>query len=107
MKKDVTAIWTLFLLIVTVLIGGCKASNFIKTARFEKTNQILLTFAGPVNQAWAANPDHFTVNEKPDPDILLAVQSVRLNQDQTQLTITLADPINQDQPHQVIVKKSF
>ncbi|BBO92930.1 Rnf-Nqr domain containing protein [Desulfosarcina ovata] len=105
MKKDTTAIWALFLLIATILIGGCKAPHFIKTARFEKADQIVLTFAGAVNADWAANPDHFTVNEKPDPDILLDVKSVSLNPDQTQLTITLADPINQDQPHQVMVKE--
>jgi electron transport complex protein RnfA len=105
MKKDATAIGTLVLLIATLLIGGCNAHNFIKGARFEKADQIVLTFAGPVDSAWAANPDNFTVNEKPDPDILLNVRSVDLNPDETQLTITLADPINQDQPHQVIVKK--
>jgi electron transport complex protein RnfA len=64
----------------------------------------VLTFAGPVDPAWAANQDNFTVNEKPDPDILLNVRSVDLSPDETQLTIALADPINQDQPHQVIVK---
>jgi len=105
MKKDAKAIGTLVLLIATLLIGGCNAPNFIKTARFEKTDQIVLTFAGPVDPVWAANLDNFTVNEKPDPDILLNVRSVDLNPDETQLTIALADPINQDQPHQVIVKK--
>jgi electron transport complex protein RnfA len=105
MKKDAKAIGTLVLLIATLLIGGCNAPNFIKTARFEKADQIVLTFAGPVDPAWAANPDNFTVNEKPDPDILLNVRSVDLDPDQNRLTIALADPINQDQPHQVIVKK--
>ena len=105
MKKDATAIGTLFLLIATLLIGGCNAPNFIKTAQFKKADQIVLTFAGPVNSAWAANPDNFTVNEEPDPDILLNVRSVQLSQDETRLTITLADPINQDQPHQVTVKE--
>jgi Na+-translocating ferredoxin:NAD+ oxidoreductase subunit A len=105
MKKNATAIGMFVLLIATLLIGGCQAPNFIKTARFEKTNQIVLTFAGPVDPDWAADRDNFTVNEKPDPDILLNLRSVELNKDRTQLTLTLADPINQDQSHQVVAKE--
>ena len=83
MKKNATAIGMFVLLIATLLIGGCQAPNFIKTARFEKADQIVLTFAGPVDPDWAANRDNFTVNEKPDPDILLNLESVDLNPDQT------------------------
>jgi electron transport complex protein RnfA len=87
------------------LIGGCNAPNFIKEAQFKAADLIVLTFAGPVDAAWAENRNNFTVNEKPDPDILLDVRGVTLSPDRTQLTIALADPINKDQPHQVIVKE--
>jgi len=105
MKHDVKAFWMFILIIATLWIGGCEAPNFIKAAQFEEMDRIVLTFAGPVDPAWAEDPGHFTVNEKPDPDILLDIASVRLSPDQSRLTLTLADPINQNQPHQVVAKE--
>jgi electron transport complex protein RnfA len=105
MKIDVKAFWMFILIIATLCTGGCDAPNFIKAAQFEETDRIVLTFAGPVDPAWAEDRDHFTVNEKPDPDILLDIASVRLSPDQSRLTLTLADAINQNQPHQVVVKE--
>lgn len=104
MKKHVTVFRTVFVVIAVLLIGGCNTPQFIKKAEFKGTHQIVLTFAGPVDQAWAENSAHFTVNEEPDPDILLDIRSVTLSPDQTRLTIELFESINQEQPHQVIAK---
>jgi len=93
-----------FLGIVLLLIGGCNEPQFIKVVEFQGTEQIVLTFAGPVDEAWAEDGTHFSVNEEPDPDILLSIRSVSLSPDQTRLTIELSEPINQEQPHQVIAK---
>ncbi|MGD8386308.1 MAG: Rnf-Nqr domain containing protein [Desulfobacteraceae bacterium] len=104
MKKKGTAFQAVFLVIALLLIGGCNKPQFIKEAEFQGTEQILLTFAGPVDEAWAEDITHFTVNEEPDPDILLSIRTVSLSPDQTRLTIELSEPINPEQPHQVIVK---
>jgi electron transport complex protein RnfA len=96
---------TAALLLAALVLGGCeRGPRFVKRADFEEANRIVLTFAGPVDASWAADKAHFTVNEKPDPDILLDIESVRLEADGTRLTITMADPLNQEQPHQVVVK---
>ncbi|MFO7783051.1 MAG: electron transport complex protein RnfA [Thermodesulfobacteriota bacterium] len=105
MKKDVAALMTVFLLAAALLISGCNTPRFIKKAEFKETDLIVLTFAGPVDETWAGDSTNFTVNEKPDPDILLDIRSVGLSADQTRLTIEFSEPINQDQPHQVIVKE--
>ena len=104
MKKHVTVFRFALLVIAALLIGGCNTPQFIKEAEFKGTDQIVLTFAGPVDAAWAEDITHFTVNEQPDPDILLNIRRVSLSPDQTRLTITLSDPLNQDQTHQVVVK---
>ena len=104
MKKKGTAFQAVFLVIALLLIGGCNKPQFIKEAEFQGTEQILLTFAGPVDEAWAEDRSHFTVNEEPDPDILLTIRTVSLSPDQTRLTIELSEPINPEQPHQVIAK---
>lgn len=104
MKKHATLLRTVFLAIAVLCIGGCNEPQFIKEASFKGTHQIELTFAGPVDAEWAEDSTHFTVHEQPDPDILLSIQGVDLSPDRTRLTITLADPLNQDQTHQVVVK---
>ena len=93
------------MLLAALVLGGCESGpRFVKQAEFEETHGIVLTFAGPVDADWAADKANFSVNEKPDPDILLDIESVRLDAGNTRLTLTMADPLNQDQPHQVAVK---
>jgi len=104
MKKDLAVLITAFLLAGALLVGGCNTPRFIRKAEFKGTDLIVLTFAGPVDEAWAKDMAHVTVNEKPDPDILLGIKSLTLSPDQTRLSIALSDPINQDQPHEVMVK---
>lgn len=105
MKKSVAALATVFLLVATLLIGGCNPVHFIKKAEFKGTDLIVLTFAGPVDRTWVEERSHFTVNEKPDPDILLDIKDIGLSPDRTRLTIALSEPINRDRPHQVVVKE--
>jgi len=105
MKKGRAALSLFFLsCAAALLIGGCNNPKFIKKAEFHGTHLIVLTFAGPVDPEWGENSASFSVNEKPDPDILLEVRGVTLSPDRTRLTIELADPINQDQPHQVVAR---
>jgi len=104
MKKHAAAIIAVFLLVPVLLIGGCTKPRFIKKGEFKGTDLIVLIFAGPVDPMWAEDRAHFTVNEASDPDILLDIQSVSLSPDRTRLTIALSDPMNQERPHQVVVK---
>ncbi len=104
MTKNLTAFSAVFLWVAMLLTGGCNTPHFIKKAEFKGTDLIVLTFAGPVDPAWAEDSSHFTVNEEPDPDILLDIRSTSLSPDQTRLTIELLEPVNRDQPHQVMVK---
>ncbi len=104
MKKDIAALMTVLLVVVVLFIGGCNTPRFIKKGEFKEADLIVLTFAGPVDADWAEDSTNFTVNEKPDPDILLDIRSVSLSRDQTRLTIEFSEPLNQDQPHQVMVK---
>ncbi|MFO7715013.1 electron transport complex protein RnfA [Desulfosarcina sp.] len=106
MKKEVTALMAIAVAMAVMIIGGCEnAPRFVKKADFKANNAIVLTFAGPVDANWAADHANFTVNEKPDPDILLEIERTWLSSDHTQLTIVLTDPLNTDQPHQVAAKE--
>lgn len=104
MKKNVTALAILMAMVAALFICGCNPPKFIKAAEFKDKDLIVLTFAGPVDAAWAEDSAHFTVNEEPDPDILLEIRSVQLSPDRTRLTIALQDPINQEQPHLVVAR---
>lgn len=104
MRREAMALAAAFLLAALVLVGCESGPRFVTRADFQEADRIVLTFAGPVDADWAADKANFTVNEKPDPDILLEIEEVRLDAGGTQLTITLADALNQEQPHQVGVK---
>jgi electron transport complex protein RnfA len=89
-----------FLLVGISLLAGCDSEHrFVKRTAFKGTNQIVITFAGPVDEAWAKKLDHYAVYEKQDPDILLSLAAAALSQDKTTVTLTFQEPLNQEQPH--------
>jgi electron transport complex protein RnfA len=93
------------LLFVVPLLAGCGPEHrFIKKTSFKGDNQILISFAGPVDENWAKNIKNFAVYEKPDPDILLNIKSVTLSPDRKTVTLTFENDLNQLQPHLVTVK---
>jgi electron transport complex protein RnfA len=82
------------------LMGGCATEHrFVKKTAFKGTNQIVIEFAGPVDEAWAGNASNYTVYEKPDPDIKLKIQEVTVNADRKTVTLRFTDALNQSQPH--------
>jgi len=90
----------LLVIIGAFLIGGCATEHrFVKKTAFKDANQIVIEFAGPVDETWAGNPSNYTVYEEPDPDIKLNIQEVRLSADRKTVTLSFADPLNQNQPH--------
>jgi electron transport complex protein RnfA len=93
------------LLLGILFLTGCQSEHrFVLRTAFKGTDQIVLTFAGPVDEAWAKQMDHYTVYEKPDPDILLSLAGVALSKDRTTVTLTFREPLNEDQAHVVAIK---
>jgi len=91
----------ILLIIGAFLIGGCATEEhrFVKKTAFKDANQIVIEFAGPVDEAWAGNPSNYTVYEEPDPDIKLKIQDITLSADRKTVILSFADPLNQNQPH--------
>jgi Na+-translocating ferredoxin:NAD+ oxidoreductase subunit A len=82
------------------LLSGCGTEHrFIKKTAFKDTHQIVIEFAGPVDEAWARDASNFTVYEKPDPDIRLKIEEIALSPDRKTVTLRLRDPLNQTQAH--------
>jgi len=95
-----------FLLVGIFLLTGCDSEHrFVKRTAFKGTNQIVITFAGPVDEPWAKKMDHYAVYEKQDPDILLSLAEVVLSQDKTTVTLTFQETLNQEQPHVLSLKE--
>lgn len=96
----------LALLFLGLLSSGCATEHrFIKEITFKGANSIVLTFAGPVDEAWAKDISNYAVYEKPDPDILLTITDVILSPDMRRVTLTFEGELNQLQPHIVTVKE--
>ena len=94
------------LLIWWLLLFGCSTEpRFIKKASFKGTNSIVITFAGPVDEAWAKDIANYAAYEKPDPDILLTITDVVLSPDKRTVTLTFEGELNQLQPHILTVKE--
>lgn len=99
-------LWVWLLLAGLFLLAGCDTEHrFVKRTAFKGTNQIVLTFAGPVEETWAKTMGHYAVYEKQDPDILLALAGVSLSRDRTTVTLTFRETLNQEQPHAVAIKE--
>jgi len=94
------------LLVGLFLFAGCDSEHrFVKRTAFKGANQIVVTFAGPVDEPWAKKMDHYAVYEKQDPDILLSLAGVSLSPDKTTVTLTFQETLNQEQPHVLSVKE--
>ena len=101
-----SVLWGWILVAGLFLLAGCDSEHrFVKRTTFKGTNQIVITFAGPVDEAWAKKLDHYAVYEKQDPDILLSLAGVTLSQDKTTVTLTFQETLNQEQPHVLSVKE--
>jgi electron transport complex protein RnfA len=103
-RQHVLVGWVL--LVGLFLLTGCDSEHrFVKRTAFKGTSQIVITFAGPVDEPWAKKMDHYAVYEKQDPDILLGLAGVALSQDKTTVTLTFQETLNQEQPHVLSIKE--
>ncbi len=95
----------MFLMGGLVLAGCATEHRFVKKVAFKGTNQIVITFAAPVDESWAKNVANYATYEKPDPDIQLKITDVTLNPDKKTVTLTFEDELNQLQTHILSMKE--
>ena len=92
--------WLVGLLLVALFLTGCKTGHdFVKKTQFKDSDKMVLTFAGPVDEAWATNAGNFSAYEKPDPDIVLVIKETILSAEKNKLTIVFAAPLNTGEAH--------
>ncbi len=96
----------LALLFWGLLLSGCVTEHrFIKKITFKGSNSIVLTFAGPIDEAWAKDMNNYAVYEKPDPDILLTITDIIVSPDKINVTLLFDGELNQLQPHILTIKE--
>ncbi|HUU80102.1 MAG TPA: Rnf-Nqr domain containing protein [Acidobacteriota bacterium] len=94
------------LLIWGLLLAGCgKEHRFVTKHTFKGTNNIVISFAAPVDESWARDSANYAVYEKSDPDILLKITGVTLSTDKKTVTLTFEDELNQQQHHILLMKE--
>lgn len=90
----------IILLTAILLLAGCKSQHrFIEKTAFKGTHEIIITFAAPVDEAWAKDVSRYRVYEKPDPDIQLKISGISLSQNRRTVRLHFEEALNQDQPH--------
>ncbi len=95
----------LFLLAAMLFTSGCGGPDhkFIQKTAFKGKQDIIITFAAPVDQAWATNKANYRVYEEPDPDIRLVISSIKLTPDGRTVILHFDEELNQDQPHIIAI----
>jgi len=94
------------LLAAMLVLAGCDTGHrFVKKTAFKDGDKIVITFAGPVDEAWAKEKASYGVYEEPDPDILLPIRDIGLSPDRTKVTLTFDDRLNTAQAHILIAKE--
>jgi len=90
----------LLLALGLALLSGCGPEHpFIKKTSFKDTREILIVFAGPVDESWGKNPTNYSLFEKQDPDIRLEIQEVLLSPDRKSVILRFKEDLNQDKAH--------
>lgn len=92
--------WLAGLFVVALLLVGCKTEHpFVKKTQFKDTDKMVITFAAPVDEAWATDVRNFSAYEEPDPDIRLTIKEAALSPDGTTLTLIFEVPLNTGEAH--------
>lgn len=71
---------------------------------FKKDTEIQISFATPVDEAWAKNTASYVVFEKTDPDIKIPIQSVILDPRKTSAILKFSEPLNMSAEYTVQAK---
>lgn len=87
-----------------LFLAGCATENpFVVKDSFKDKDAILIQFAGPVEEAWAANASNYRAYEKQDPDIALKIKVINVSPDRKTVVLQFEEPLNQNQPHVLII----
>jgi len=95
---------TLLLLFCSQGFAAGSSDRFIQKSAFKGKNDIAITFAAPVDEAWAKDVSNYRVYEEPDPDIRLEISSITLSPDHKTVVLHFDEELNQGQPHIVTIK---
>ncbi len=88
-----------------VLISGCKNKHsYVSKAKFKGDHNIIITFAGEVDAAWAKDVKNYGIYAKPDPDIQLTISKIIPGPDKKTVDLYFSDAIDQNQPHILTIK---
>jgi electron transport complex protein RnfA len=83
------------LLIALIVLAASPAmADFVKQGSFKDDTAITVFFGVPVDEKWAEDKSNFTVFEKPDPDIRMAIESITLDSRRTSATLKFKEPLN-------------
>jgi electron transport complex protein RnfA len=97
---------SLFFAAGLLIFTGCSPEHrFVKRAAFKGSQRIMLTFAGPVDEAWAKDISNYRIYGKPDPDILLQIRDVTLSPDGKTVVLNFDEELNQTEPHILTVSE--
>lgn len=100
---------TLALLLALVVFCSLALSpNMVEASSgsgsFKKDTEIQISFATPVDEAWAKNTASYVVFEKTDPDIKIPIQSVILDPRKTSAILKFSEPLNMSAEYAVQAK---
>lgn len=94
------------LVIGILLLGGCRTEHaYVQKAAFTADDEITITFAGPVDPAWARNRANFSISETADPDIRIGLREAVLSPDGKTLLLRWAEPLNRQNSHRLVLKE--
>ncbi len=79
-------------------------NRFVRKFAFKDKRSIRVYFAGPVDPAWTKDLNNFSLYEKPDPDILIKIDSIKLSKDRKAIDIHVSEELNILQPHILTIK---
>ncbi len=80
------------------------AEGIIADQTFKAANEIVVTFAAPVDRAVVEEVNNYTVFEEPDPDIRLVLQQVALAGDGRTASLFFTEPLNTATTHVVRIR---
>jgi Na+-translocating ferredoxin:NAD+ oxidoreductase subunit A len=87
-----------------IALSPCMVDASSGSGSFKKDTEIQISFAAPVDEAWAKNTASYVVFEKTDPDIKIPVQSVILDLRKTSAILKFSEPLNMSAEYAVQAK---
>ncbi len=104
MRTSRIAVKALLLTALFLIAAGPVAAELTGEGSFKKDSEMELVFGLPVDEAWAKDAGNYRVFERPDPDIMIPVESVTLGPRKTVVTLKFKEPLNQSAEYVIEMK---